>query len=246
MIGQDTCAALPQADPLKPGLAMPSAAIPGLAKLIEDIRACRICRDTPLGPPLPHEPRPVLRIGAGSAPILICGQAPGTKVHESGVPFTDASGDTLRAWLGVDHDTFYDPDSVAVVPMGFCFPGQDAKGSDLPPRKECALTWHPRLFALLPEPAILIALGLHAQRFHLARLGRPELMGRTLGDTVRNWREIVSQTRLMPMPHPSWRNRAWVSRNPWFEAELLPELRRRVALALDRENPDVQIANVER
>ena len=219
---------------------------PQLAALLDAIRACRICRDAPLGAPLPHEPRPVLRIGDGTAPILICGQAPGTKVHQSGIPFDDASGDTLRSWLGIDRDAFYDPSRVAVVPMGFCFPGQDAKGGDLPPRRECALTWHPRLFAMMPEPAILIALGLHAQRFHLARLGRPDLMGRTLGDTVSNWRVIVSQTRLMPMPHPSWRNRAWASRNPWFGDELLPELRRRVAAALDGENPDVQTENVER
>jgi uracil-DNA glycosylase len=105
-----------------------------LETLVQAIRACRICRDTPLGPPLPHEPRPVLRIGDGSAPILICGQAPGTKVQESGVPFDDMSGDTLRNWLGVDRDTFYDPDSVAVVPMGFCFPGLSPAGADLPPR----------------------------------------------------------------------------------------------------------------
>ncbi|MCP8937658.1 uracil-DNA glycosylase family protein [Alsobacter sp. SYSU M60028] len=203
-----------------------------LASLTRRIAACRICRDTPSGPPLPHEPRPVLRVGAGRALILICGQAPGARVHASGIPFDDPSGDTLRSWLGVTRETFYDEDCIGIVPMGFCFPGHDSKGGDLPPRKECARTWHGPLFALLPPPRLMIALGLYAQRYHLARVGRPDLAARTLHDSVRNWREVWTATSILPLPHPSWRNRAWVARNPWFESELLPVLRQAVGDAL--------------
>jgi uracil-DNA glycosylase len=204
-----------------------------LGALLATIRACRLCRDAPFaGPPLPHEPRPVFQIGA-AAPILIAGQAPGTRVHRSGRPFTDPSGDRLRAWMGIDATKFYDPRLVAIVPMGFCFPGLSAAGADLPPRRECVRTWHDRLFDLLPPPRLLLAVGAPAQRFHLVRLGRRGRLGRSLTETVSRWREIRGgDTAIFPLPHPSWRNSAWLKRHPWFERELLPELRAAVAGAL--------------
>ncbi len=197
-----------------------------LAALLGAIRACRICRERPEGAPLPHEPRPVLRVSA-TATICIVGQAPGTRVHASGVPFTDPSGDRLRAWLGVDAETFYDVSRVAIVPMGFCFPGQDARGADLPPRRECAPAWRKELFAALPQIDLLLAVGSYAHAWHLGALA-----GRTLTETVAAWREIMAATAkptVIPLPHPSWRNNAWIRKNPWFEAELLPVVRRAVA-----------------
>ncbi len=149
-------------------------------------------------------------------------------MHASGMPFTDASGDRLRHWLGVTPSEFYDEDRLAIIPMGFCFPGQDAKGGDLPPRRECAATWHVRLFELLPKPALLVTLGLPALRWHLARLGRPDLAAAGLDDAVRRWRELDREAGLLPLPHPSWRNSGWIKRNPWFESELVPVLRDRV------------------
>lgn len=203
-----------------------------LAPLLEDIRACRLCRDAPARlPGLPHEPRPVLRI-SGTARLLVSGQAPGTRVHASGAPFTDPSGVRLRDWLGVDEATFYDVRRVAVVPMGFCFPGLDAKGSDLPPRRECAARWHDALFAARAPFRVVVALGRPAQAYHLSRLGRPDLIGPSLDATVRDWRRIVEATGLFPLPHPSWRNNAWLKRNPWFGTELLPVLRDAVREAL--------------
>ena len=193
---------------------------------VGDIRACRLCRDAPLrGARLPHEPRPVLRVSS-TATLCIAGQAPGTRVHESGVPFTDRSGDRLRDWMGVDSPTFYDQSRIAVVPMGFCFPGQDAAGADLPPRAECTPLWHRRLFASLPQVKVVLALGLYSHAFHIGALRR-----KSLTETVAAWREIWEATgasgvrRVIPLPHPSWRNNAWISKNPWFEAELLPVLR---------------------
>ncbi len=203
-----------------------------LPALLARIRACRICVDTPRGRPLPHEPRPVVRVGVGTARILVCGQAPGLRVHGSGRPFTDPSGVRLREWLGVDEETFYDERLFAVVPMGFCFPGYTAAGADLPPRRECVVAWHDRLFAALPRADVVVALGLHAQRYHIARLGRPDLVGRTLGATVANWRTVREATGVLPLPHPSWRNNAWLKRNPWFECDLLPVLRADVRAAL--------------
>ena len=134
------------------------------------IRACRICRERPLGAPLPHEPRPVLRVSP-TATVCIVGQAPGTRVHASGMPFTDPSGDRLRAWLGLDADTFYDVGRIAIVPMGFCFPGQDARGADLPPRRECAPAWRAELFAALPQIELVLAVGSYAHAWHLGPLG---------------------------------------------------------------------------
>lgn len=182
---------------------------------------------------MPHEPRPVLRVLPQGAPLLICGQAPGTRVHASGTPFTDPSGVRLRRWLGLSDAEFYDEAKVGVIPMGFCFPGQTAAGADLPPRPECAATWHDRLFASLPPPALLCAVGLYAARYHLARLGHRELARASLADCLARWREALALARLLPLPHPSWRNHGWLKRHPWFEAEVLPVLRAEVRRALD-------------
>jgi uracil-DNA glycosylase len=199
-----------------------------LATLAEDIRACRVCRDAPqYGAPLPHEPRPVFQVSP-SARICIAGQAPGVRVHASGRPYTDPSGVRLRNWLGIGEDIFYDPKIVAVVAMGFCFPGLDSKGGDLPPRRECAEVWREKMFALLPNLELILLVGQYAQRW---RLG-PKRIGKSLSETVAGWRDIYRSTddpRLVPMPHPSWRNNAWLTRNPWFETELLPVLRADIA-----------------
>jgi uracil-DNA glycosylase len=194
-----------------------------LAAKVAEIRACRICVERPLGKPLPHEPRPVV-VPSASARILIAGQAPGTRVHESGRPFTDRSGDRLREWLGVSAEEFYDTDNFAIVPMGFCFPGLDAKGGDLPPRRECAPAWRADLMAAMPQLDLLLLIGQYAQSWHLGR--RKE----GVTETVRGWRSFVGSgsPMLFPLPHPSWRNTAWLKKNPWFEEELLPVLRRAV------------------
>lgn len=191
------------------------------ASLRAAISACRICRDAPVRP-LPHEPRPVVVLST-AAPILIAGQAPGLRVHETGIPFNDASGDRLRDWLAVTRDQFYDPSTFAILPMGFCFPGYDAKGSDLPPRKECAPRWRKPAMAAMPQIKLVIAVGGYAQRWHLGQ----QAAG-SVSDTVRNWREYLGQD-IIPLPHPSWRNTGWLRRNPWFDTELLPELRRKVS-----------------
>jgi len=196
-----------------------------LARLVSEIRACRICRETPRGPPLPHAPRPVLRPSA-SASICICSQAPGVRVHASGIPFTDPSGDRLRAWLALSAEEFYDVRRIAIVPMGFCFPGQDAAGGDLPPRRECARTWHARLFATMPQLQLILAVGGYAQRWHMERGSEGGMTS-----AVRRWREGLaarSMPRRIALPHPSWRNNAWLAANPWFETELLPALREEV------------------
>lgn len=160
-----------------------------------------------------------------TARLVIVGQAPGTRVQASGVPFTDPSGDRLRTWLGVDSETFYDERRIAIIPMGFCFPGLDDNGGDLPPRKECAPLWRERLFAELKDIRLTLLVGLYAQAWHLK-----ERRKASLTETVQAWREYGPE--FMPLPHPSWRNNAWVKKHPWFEAELLPALRKRVAKAL--------------
>lgn len=193
--------------------------------ILSAIRHCRICVETPRGRPLPHEPRPVLRAST-TARLAICGQAPGTRVHQSGKPFTDPSGDRLRSWLNMTPETFYDEARVAIVPMGFCFPGLDAKGGDLPPRRECAARWHPDLFSALPNVELILAVGAYAQAFHMG-----PARGKTLQETMLNWRAHLKEPRsprVFPLPHPSWRNNAWLKKNPWFEDELLPVLRREV------------------
>lgn len=195
--------------------------------LMQSIRGCRLCRDCHrYGEPLPHEPRPVLQAGQG-ARICIASQAPGNRAHQKGLPFYDPSGVRLREWLDVAEAEFYDPGRFAIIPMGFCFPGYDAKGGDLPPRRECAETWHEHLFAALPDLELILVIGQYSQRYHLPRRHRRK----TLTETVANWRAILDEDRhpaVLPMPHPSWRNNAWLRRNPWFGNELLPELRRRV------------------
>ena len=199
-----------------------------IARLSAEIAACRLCRDAPLRGPedrLPHEPRPVAVLSP-TARILIAGQAPGLRVHETGLPFNDASGDRLRAWLGVDRETFYDSSRFAIVPMGFCFPGYDARGSDLPPRRECAPTWRQHTIDAMPQVELVLAIGQYAQSWHLGRLRGPSLT-----QTVENWRGIVATMQrpaVLPLPHPSWRNTGWLKRHPWFEEELLPFLRSKV------------------
>ncbi|OJY33268.1 MAG: uracil-DNA glycosylase [Rhizobiales bacterium 65-9] len=198
-----------------------------LKAIVDAVRACRLCRDAPrFGAPLPHEPRPVLRVSS-TARILVASQAPGARVHASGMPFTDQSGVRLRSWMGVDEAIFYDVSRIAIAPMGFCFPGYDSKGADIPPRRECAATWHQALFAALPQIEFILAVGAPAQRYHLTRLGRPDLIGASLTETVSNWRAIRDGTRprLYPLPHPSWRNNGWIRTHPWFESELLPAMR---------------------
>lgn len=193
-----------------------SAADP-LAELLAEVRACRICADH-----LPLGPNPVLSADA-SARLLIVGQAPGTKVHESGVPWNDRSGDRLRGWLQMDRETFYDPARVAIVPMGFCYPGCDARGGDLPPRPECAPTWHAAILRHLPRLELTLLVGTHAQKYYLGRA-----RGRTMTETVRAFATHL-ENGYLPLPHPSWRTTHWQKKNPWFDAEVLPELRRRVA-----------------
>jgi uracil-DNA glycosylase len=186
-----------------------------LDRLVEQARACRLCA-------LPHEPRPVLRVSA-TARLLIIGQAPGTKVHATGVPWNDASGDRLRQWLLLDRDTFYDVSRVAIMPMGFCFPGQDAHGGDLPPRKECAPKWHAPILAQMPAIRLTLLVGSYAQARYLGPRRK-----RTTGETVRAFADYLPDG-LLPLPHPSWRNTGWLKRNPWFDAEVLPAMRARLA-----------------
>jgi uracil-DNA glycosylase len=190
-----------------------------LDKLLVEIRACQLCAAH-----LPLGPRPVLQASA-SARLLIVSQAPGRKVHLSGVPFDDVSGERLRAWLGIDRATFHDARRVAIVPMSFCFPGS-AHGGDLPPRPECAPAWHPRLLPLLTQVQLTLVIGQYAQAGILG-VSR----GSRLTDTVQAWRHYLAKGQL-PLPHPSPRNRPWVMHNQWFEAELLPVLRERVAALL--------------
>jgi uracil-DNA glycosylase len=188
-----------------------------LDDLLGQITACRVCADA-----LPHPPRPVVRVGPRTK-ILVVGQAPGRIVHETGLPFNDRSGDRLRDWMNVDRDTFYDLERVGVAAMGFCFPGT-VDGADLPPRRECAPLWRPRLLPLLTDVRLTLLVGGYAQRWHLGARAS------TLTDTVQAWRTFPEN--VMPLPHPSWRNTAWLRRHPWFKDEVLPELRRRVCSAL--------------
>jgi uracil-DNA glycosylase len=185
------------------------------AALLAEIRACRICEAH-----LPLGPRPVLRVRP-SARLLIIGQAPGTKVHETGIPWNDRSGDRLRQWLEIDRDSFYDDRRIAIIPTGFCYPGRDPRGGDRPPRPECAPTWHPRLLAALPDIRLTLLVGGYAQAHVLGDARRT-----TVTETVQAFRSLLPQ--YFPLPHPSWRTTHWEGRNPWFAAELLPELRQRV------------------
>jgi uracil-DNA glycosylase len=187
-----------------------------LAALLEQVRTCRLCAAL-----LPLGPRPVLRATA-TARLLIVGQAPGTRVHDTGIPWNDASGDRLRQWLRLERDAFYDERRVAILPVGLCYPGADSKGGDRPPRSECAPLWHPRLRSQLKDICLTLLVGGYAQAFYLGARSKPSVTA-----TVEAWRDYLPE--FLPTPHPSWRNTAWLRRHPWFEAEVLPELRRRVA-----------------
>ena len=189
-----------------------------LAQLLRDIRACRICE-----PYLPLGPNPVLRAGT-DARLLIVSQAPGIRVHNTGIPWNDASGRRLREWLQVDDATFYDERQVAIVPMGFCYPGKAGSG-DAPPRPECRATWHPRLLPLLPNIRLTLLIGQYAQAYFLGPRCKPNL-----GATVRTWRDYLPTQ--LPLPHPSPRNAGWFKANPWFGDEVLPVLRAQVRHAL--------------
>jgi uracil-DNA glycosylase len=195
------------------------ASAPALGELLADIAACRACAGE-----LPHEPRPVVRVFPETR-LLICGQAPGRRVHESGLPFDDPSGDRLRDWLGVDRETFYGDHRIGVAAMAFCFPGTDPKGGDYPPPGRCAALWRPQLMAALPGVELTLLVGSYAQRWSL-----PEARRRPMTETVARWREGLP--RAIALPHPSWRNTAWLRRNPWFEDEVVPYLRMRVAQML--------------
>jgi uracil-DNA glycosylase len=193
--------------------------------VLAELRACRACRDAPrFLPGLPHQPRPIVQASA-AARLCIASQAPGTRAHAIGKPFFDPSGVRLRHWLGLGEEAFYDASRVAIVPMGHCFPGQDANGGDLPPRRECAPLWRAPVFAAMPALELVLAIGMYAQAWHLGPRAK-------LSDTVADWRAVLAQPRrprILPLPHPSWRNNAWLRQRPWFEAELLPALRAEVA-----------------
>lgn len=201
-----------------------------LERLCAEAHACRVCRDAPSrGAPLP-DPRPVFQASA-TARLCIASQAPGLRAHESGRPFDDRSGERLRDWMGVTRDEFYDASRVAILPMGLCFPGYGALGGDLPPRRECAALWRTRLLEAMPRIELILCIGSYAQAWHLgAARGRASMTA-----TVQDWRRFLgfnAGARVVPLPHPSWRNTGWIKRHPWFEAELLPTLRAEVARVL--------------
>ena len=186
--------------------------------LEDELATCTICADRFAATHTQHQPRPVVWFRPGVR-ILIAGQAPGARVHESGRPFTDPSGDRLRDWMGVDAETFYDRDKLAIVPMAFCFPGYNAKGADLPPPKICAKTWRDQVMARVGEVPLVLLIGGYAQSWHLGTRGG-------VTETVAAWRDYAPNS--FPLPHPSWRNTGWLKKNPWFEADVLPSLRARV------------------
>jgi uracil-DNA glycosylase len=193
-----------------------SSAESDLEELAAEVRSCRVCAAH-----LPLGPRPVFRAST-TARLLIASQAPGTKVHETGLPFNDASGDRLRAWLAMDRDTFYDTSRIAIVPMGLCYPGRLPQGGDRPPRPECAPLWRSRLLAAMPAIRLTLLVGTYAQ-VHILGAG-------PMTERVRQFRSFLPQ--YFPLPHPSWRTTGWEKRNPWFAAEALPALREAVAAAL--------------
>ncbi len=187
-----------------------------LDQILADIAACRAC-----APYLPHVPRPVTRV-CEETRILIAGQAPGRLVHETGLPFNDPSGNRLRQWMGIDRETFYGRPEIGVAAMAFCFPGTNPKGGDFPPPPRCATTWRAPLLAQLPNVELTLLVGSYAQDWAL-----PGRTGKTMTETIARWREFGPN--VLPMPHPSWRNTAWLKRNPWFEEDVVPFLRQRVA-----------------
>jgi uracil-DNA glycosylase len=190
-----------------------------LKNLLAEVRACTQCAAH-----LPLGPRPTLR-AKKSARLLIIGQAPGTKVHESGIPWNDPSGERLRVWMNIDRTQFYDENKIAIVPMGFCYPGVLPRGGDAAPRPECAPLWHERVLAELPNLELILLVGSYAQAYYLGDKG-----AKTMTETVARWRDYLP--RFLPTPHPSWRTTSWQKKNPWFDDELLPELRKRVKKAL--------------
>ncbi|MAQ86338.1 MAG: uracil-DNA glycosylase [Maritimibacter sp.] len=194
-----------------------------LDRLRQDITGCRLCAGRFAATATRHASRPVAWFRPG-AQVLVAGQAPGLRVHQSGIPFDDRSGDRLRDWMGIGRATFYDQSRVAVIPMAFCFPGYDAKGSDLPPPPICAETWHPRLMQALGEVRLILLVGGYAHRWHMGTRAN-------VTETVAGWRDHAP--RVFPLPHPSWRNTGWLKKNPWFEADLLPDLKARVSEVLD-------------
>ena len=179
-----------------------------LETLAEEARACTLCAGH-----LPLGPRPVFRV-SGTARLLIIGQAPGTKVHASGIPFDDASGERLRGWMGIGHEQFYDVTRIAIMPMGFCYPGRFPQGGDLPPRQECAPAWHEKFLALMPQIELILLVGSYAQRRYLGP-----------GSMTDHVRAYADHPRFMALPHPSWRTIGWEAKNPWFGTEILPRLR---------------------
>ena len=194
-----------------------------LQALESRISNCRLCAERFAATRTAHEPRPVAW-PSPTARILIAGQAPGARVHDSGRPFSDPSGERLRDWMGVDAATFYDRRKFAILPMAFCFPGYDAKGADLPPPKLCADHWRAQVLAEMPQIRLTLLVGGYAQRWHIGK--------GTVTETVRNWRDHAPG--IIPLPHPSWRNTSWLRKHPWFEADLIPVLRARIAEELAR------------
>ena len=188
-----------------------------------EISACALCRDRFAATATSHVPRPVVWFES-PARILIAGQAPGNRVQHSGKPFTDPSGDRLRDWMGLEAAAFYDRRRVAIVPMAFCFPGYDSRGADLPPPSLCARTWRDRVMQILPDLRLTLVIGSHAMRYHLGNV-------ESVQSAVESWRERLPS--VFALPHPSWRNNGWLKRNPWFENEVLPRLRARVAEVMD-------------
>ena len=194
------------------------------------ISQCRICVEDPLCNPLPHEPRPVVVI-SDKAKIAICGQAPGTRVHASGIPFSDPSGERLRNWMGVESSDFYNADKFAIVPMGFCFPGVDKQGSDMPPRRECAKEWREKVIAAMPQLRLILVVGMHAHKWHFAKDRVADCnkgKHKNMTQRVSAWRDYLAVSDapiLFPLPHPSWRNNVWLKKNLWFSKELIPDLR---------------------
>jgi len=191
-----------------------------LDKLVKEIKACNLCTNH-----LPLGPRPVIQVGS-LARILIVGQAPGRRVHETGIPFNDPSGERLRLWMGINKEEFYDKDKVALVPMGFCFPGT-GKSGDLPPRPECADTWREKLLEKLPNIELTIVIGQYAQGWHFGSSNKQNLT-----ETVKSWKEFWPNA--IPLPHPSPRNNIWLRKNAWFEDEVIPALQKAVNVILDK------------
>lgn len=190
-----------------------------IKNLKEKIKSCDYCTAF-----LPLGPHPVFRFSETSR-ILIIGQAPGTRVHETGIPWNDKSGDRLREWLQLDKNQFYDESKIAIMPMGFCYPGRLPNGGDAPPRPECAPLWHEKILKTMPDIEITLLVGLYAQKYYLKNKAQ-----KTLTDTVKQWKDY--RPNFFPLPHPSWRNTAWIKKNPWFEKDLLPDLREKTSLIL--------------